>query len=184
MVSGSWRLSVEHCLSNSILRPSAPLGNSRGLMSNIKSVLTIYVALLKTFIPVVTPPPLTRDLHSATRRGVVYIWMTALYNYWLGGQTSALWICSNILELSDTQLQQHISNLHNRQPKMLEVYNDCNHSLCMCFHLFSTKISIHTIQQYHMSLGVFIGVKIMSVNLQYLAKNRLNEWHQWIEADI
>lgn len=56
MVSGSWRLSVEHCLSNSILRPSAPLGYSIVLMSYIKSVLTSHVALLKTFTLVVPPP--------------------------------------------------------------------------------------------------------------------------------
>lgn len=89
MVSGSWRLSVEHCLSNSILRPSAPLGYSIVLMSYIKSVLTSHVALLKTFTLVVIPP-LTWDLHSTTCRGVVCIWMTALDNYWLGGQTSTL----------------------------------------------------------------------------------------------
>lgn len=114
MASLSWTLSVK--LYSQTL---GTFGKFKCHDEQYQGCLNNSCSFYEKLTPAVTP--LTWDLHSTTRRGIICIWMTALYNYWLGGQTSTLWICGNILQLSDTQLQQHISNLHTRESKMLQV---------------------------------------------------------------
>lgn len=48
MVRGSWRLSVEHCRSNSILRPSAPAKQNKGLKHN--SQKRILLSFFRVFV--------------------------------------------------------------------------------------------------------------------------------------
>lgn len=50
-------------------------------------------------------------LHCAAGRSVISVGMATLHHHRLRGQAATLWVCSHILQLGDTELQQHICHL-------------------------------------------------------------------------
>lgn len=81
------------------------------------AVSTDAIAEMKLFyrqgrpISSLGPALSTWYLHCTAGGSVISVGMATLHHHGLRGQAATLWVCGYILQLGDTELQQHICHL-------------------------------------------------------------------------
>lgn len=77
------------------------------------TIIEMKLFYRQRFFPPPPPRPVlsTWYLHCSTGGSVVCVGMATLHHHRLRGQATTLRVCGHILQLSDTELQQHICHL-------------------------------------------------------------------------